>query len=193
MPLGSHAFLGAPTARRLPRFPVSLRLAPCPRRFMDNKVCASGTRSTQDTGNLGGDRRCASGTPARLETLEIWAARERTIPAPSFSQSANAIRERARSPSLCFSTVFVQKASASFLPGIFQSASQQPLGRRWKQGLSTICQGRKVGLEASSRTLRRFAVGASRWLSANGVPEAQQRSPLRCPMSRGELRTAARP
>ena len=27
----------------------------------------------------------------------------------------------------------------------------------------------------------RFAAGASRWLSANGVPEAQQRSPLRFP------------
>jgi hypothetical protein len=31
--------------------------------LMDNKVYASGTRSTRDTGNLDGDRRSASGTP----------------------------------------------------------------------------------------------------------------------------------
>ena len=56
--------------------------------------------------------------------------------------------------------------------------------------------GREMGsVRASPQSLsgiRWFAAGASRCLEANGVPEAQQRSPLRFPVSRGELCTAAR-
>jgi hypothetical protein len=66
------AFLGAPAARLLSSLPVSLVSTPCPRRLMDNKVYASGTRSTRDTGNLDGDRQRALRYASSLETLGIW-------------------------------------------------------------------------------------------------------------------------
>src|ERR1700752_3834758 len=84
------AFLGAPSARLLPRFrsPFGSRLL-----VVIQDTCTRGTAgSPKGHRTLGGDRRCASGTPARLETLGIRPARG--IPTPIRTLPLSLLAER---------------------------------------------------------------------------------------------------